>query len=382
MPPKKKPYDHDIAVKLENYVRMNREYRQQLGVPAMHLYFALPHLERKALGLCQPATATYKQLREGGFLTQKAIKPALEKLNGVLCEVEIGVPIKGGKKATQIRRYTIAELLSGKASTKLIDYTPEHGQKLAVIMKERTFVYGEDLECQPYWNPNRTGRVTSNRPPVQRDPEELRVESLKRGCAKGEVLIHCDIERADPTVIQHLIGYTFESDPYELAVSTMGLSEKKAKGNVNMLAYCESAVAVVKHWSTEAQEAFIPYAEALDAFKAKLWRETKPKGRARRFVTTLGGSRIYADTGGNHDRGTIFSWMVQGTIADIVNDACMKIIAGEETEDFEERWRFCFPEHDAVYVIGKKRDTPTIAKMIEQAGKEVGINLKVKTEVF
>ncbi|MCK4565265.1 MAG: hypothetical protein KAU94_11395, partial [Verrucomicrobia bacterium] len=284
-----------------------------------------------------------------------------------------------GKKATVIRRYTLKELMAGKASTRIIDHTPELSRTLASAMKNRTFVYGADLECQPYWNPTRTGRISASRPPVQSDPAKLRIESLKRGCATGEALIHCDIERAEPTVIEHLLGYTFESDPYELAVSLLGVPKGEAKGKVNMLAYCESAVPVVKHWPNEAQEAFIPYAKALDALKAKLWEETKPQGRTRRFVTTLGGSKVYAETGGDHHRGTIFNWMVQGTIADIINEASLQVIEGEEIIS---DWRFCFPEHDALYAIGKKKDVPTIANTIKKAAKELGITLEVKTEVF
>lgn len=379
MPPKKKPYDHEAADKLENYIRMKTEYRQQLGTPAMHLYFAIPCLERIGLGLCQPITATYKTLRETAFLTQKAIKPALEKLDDVLCEVEIGAPIKGGRKATQLRRYTLAELMAGKVSKKIIDHTPEHAQRLARIMKGRTFVYGDDLECQPYWNPTRTGRITSSRPPIQNDPEKHRVENLQRGCGKGEVLIHCDIKRAEPTVIQHLIGYWFEEDPYALAEHVLDVSKSEAKRRVNMLAYCEYAARVVKHWPPAAQEAFMPYAEALDTFKLKLWADTKPQGRSRRFVATLGGSRVYADTGGNHDRGTIFSWLIQGTVADIINEASLRIIDGEENEG---DWRFCFPQHDAVYVIGKKEHAPIISSTILQSAKDLGIALKIKMEVF
>lgn len=376
---KKYEYDHIKATKLENFVRMKTEYRQQLGIPAMHVYFAISYLEQKGLGVCQPTNATYKQLREAAFISQKAIRPALEKLNGVLCEIKIGTPIKGGKKATIIRRYTLAELISGKASKKIIDHTPKHAKQLAKIMKKRTFVYDADSECNPYWNPTRTGRISSSRPPVQNDPPRQRIANLKRGCGKGESLIHCDIERAEPTVIQHLIGYVFESDPYELAIRLLDVPRREAKKKINSLAYCKDAVRVVEYWPKAAQEAFMPYAEALDSFKSNLWKDTKPKGRARRFVITLGGSKIYAETGGDHHRGTVFNWMAQGTIAEIINKASLHIIDGEEVEG---DWRFCFPEHDAVYVIGKKTDAPTISTMIEQAGKEVGINLKVKTEVF
>lgn len=379
MMPVKKNFDHEGADLLENYVRMKSEYRQQLGIPAMRLWHDLEYFEKRGLGLCQPVTATYKDLARITYLSSDSIKKALTRLKGVLCEVEIGTPIKGGKKATQIRRYKISELKSDTRAKRIIDYTPEHALRLARALKDRTFVYGPDMECNPYWNPTRTGRITSSRPPVQNDPEKVRIDHLKKGCGKGEHLIHCDFVRAEPTLIQQLIGYTFDEDPYELATHLLGLPEREAKAKVNMLAYCEYSAAIVKHWPIKAQEAFMPYAEALDSFKGKLWKASKASGRARRFVVTLGGSKIYADTGGKHNRGTIFNWVIQGSISDVVNVASLRII---ESEEIDGDWHFCFPEHDAVYVIGKKSDAKAIKRIIEQTASDLRMSLKVRTEVF
>ncbi len=375
---KKRDYNHAESAKLENFVRLKKEYRQQLGISSMRLYLALSYLEQKGLGLCEPITATFPELREASYLANDTLGKALGLLNGSLCEVKKGTPIKDGKQATQIRRYSLKELRSGKASKRLKNYTPEHAQQLAKWMNNRTFVYGADSECQPFWNPTRTGRITSGRPPVQNDAEAVRVANLMAGCTEGECLIHLDYRRAEPTVIQHIIGYTFDNDPYDLVQSLLVISEKEAKRQVNLLAYCEYAVRVVKHWPKEAQEVFMPYAEALDSYKSKLWKETRPAGRARRLVETLGDSKVYAETGGKHHRGTIFSWKVQGTVADILGNACSNMIDGEEVEG---DWRFCFPVHDSAYVIGRMEHLPTLKRMMEDAAKEVGLELSVRVEM-
>lgn len=375
--PKPPPYNFEAAAKLENYVRA-KAYRQSLSKSAMHLYFALPHLEQKQLGLCAPITANYKTLAKAAFLSAPKLKKPLQELNGTLCEVETGHPIKGGKIATRIRRYSLPDLMNGKARRRLIDYEPPEALHLAELLNSRTFTYGTNPACRPFWNVSRTGRIQAARPAVQNDPEQKRIESLCAGLKPGQVLISCDYKAADPTVLQAAIGYHFASDLYALLADLNGTDREEAKKQINMLAYAASAVAIVKHWTPEAQAAFTDYAEALDQYKEKLWQAGRPRNKQRRFVHTLGGSKITADKGDPPHRGTVLNWQIQGTVSDVLNAACLKIIELETSKD----WKLCFPEHDSVYVIGTPEQAAEIGQIMEDEAARLKLPLRVTVDTF
>ena len=245
----------------------------------------------------------------------KLRKPLLE-LKDVLCEIELGKPIKDGKKATVIRRYTLFELKEAKRKSKIVDKDPVHAKKLSEILESRSFVYGNEPECKPYWNVARTGRVTSHKPNVQGDNKKDRIESLRQGLQNDQVLLDLDIQQAEPSIIQQVLKYKFDSDPYNLLAKINGVDRQEAKSSLNMLAYANSAVKILQYWHPEAQELFKAYAESLDEYKAKLWEYGKPHGRQRRFADTLGGSRVYATKGDKNHRGRSMNWHIQGTVAD------------------------------------------------------------------
>ncbi len=374
---KPKPFDFEQAAKLENYIR-GKSYRQHLSNSALHLYFALPHLERKQLGLCAPITANYKTLAKTAFLSAPKLKKPLQELNGILCEVETGHPIKGGKKATRIRRYSLPEIMNGETKRKLIDFEPPEALRLAALLNSRTFVYGENPVCKPFWNVSKTGRITAARPAVQNHSPEKRIENLCAGLRPGQVLISCDYKAADPTVLQTATGYHFKSDPYALLAKLNGTDRDSAKNKVNMLAYAKSAVRIVKHWTPEAQAAFTNYAEALDHYKEKLWIAGKPKNGQRRFVHTLGGSKILSDKGDPPNGGTILNWHIQGSVADLINAACFKITELEASK----HWKLCFPEHDSVYLIGTPEQAAEVAARLETEAQRLNLPLTTKTETF
>jgi len=69
----------------------------------------------------RPPLGQYSTLAKASFHTASNTKTLLNELAGVLCEVKIGTPIKNGKKAAQIRRYTLNELMNSELKRKLID---------------------------------------------------------------------------------------------------------------------------------------------------------------------------------------------------------------------------------------------------------------------
>ncbi len=372
-----KPFDFQSAVKLENYVR--HRYRSQLSNGALSFYCcAFPALERSELGLCQPITKGHRALALAGLVSKDSVGKYLSELNGILCEIVSGSPIKSDKRATRIRRYTLHELINGEPRRKLIDYAPTDARELATHLHRRTFVYGDVAECRPAWSVLKTGRVQSSKPNVQGDPEGTRIKHLCAGLQPGLVLIHADYKAAEPTVIQDTIGYHFEANPYQTAADLLGIERREAKPKVNALAYHQDSMAALSFWCHPvAEREFAPYVEALTAYREQLWQNGKPRNGKRRFVNTFSGRKIEADKGETAHRGRILAWQIQGTVADILNAATISIIQQETAKG----WKLCFPEHDAVYVIGKPEHTEEIKGILKSEAARLGKPLAVKTEI-
>jgi hypothetical protein len=343
----------------------------------MQLYLlALPYLEQRKFGFCQQATANYDEIAKAACKDYSGLKKPLLELKDVLCDVQIGKPIKNGKCATVFRRYTLSELQEKNRKSLIINKDPIHAKKLSERLESRSFAYGNNAECKPYWNISKTGRVLSNKPNVQGDRKDKRAKMLHHGLRNGLVLFDIDIKQAEPSIIQQILNYQFDSDPYDLLAKTMEIDRKKAKPKINMLAYAKSAVKIVRYWSANAQILFMPYAEKLDKYKADLWELGKPKGRQRRFVDTLGGSRICADKGERNHQGKILNWQIQGTVADIINTACLEIIQREQAEG----WNLIFPVHDSVYIVGKTQQLEELKQVIIRKAEDVGLDLSIDAE--
>jgi len=365
-------YDYMANTKLCNYVRL--KYRSQLSNGALQLYIlGMPYLEQKQSGFCQQVTANYDKIAEAVFKDYSGLRKLLLELQNVLCDIEFGKPIRNGKKATVIRRYILPELKEEKRKSKIIDKSPVHAKKLSEILESRSFIYGIDSECKPYWNISKTGRVLSCKPNVQGDSKDNRVKKLRDGLQNGQVLFDLDIKQAEPSIIQQVLNYKFESDSYDLLAEINEMDRQESKSKINMLAYATSAVKIVRHWQIDAQRLFMDYAEKLDRYKAKLWESGRPKGRQRRFVDTLGGSKIYADRGQRNHRGRILNWHIQGTVADIINTASIEIIQRERAEG----WKLLFPVHDSIYVVGKNQQQEELKEIIVRKAKDLGLVLSV-----
>lgn len=373
----KQPYDFKAAAVLENYVR--KRYRNQLSNSDLSFYLnAFPALERSGLGLCKPITADYRTLAEVGLKDLSGIKTVLSALSGVLAEVEIGAPIKGGKKATRLRRFDLSELKNGDPKRKLIDTTPADARELAEILSGRTFVYGEETP-RPFWNVLKTGRVQSAKPNLQGDPPAERVKKLCAGLQPGQVLISADFKAADPTILQDVIEYRFNFDPYEQAAALLKIDRSEAKRKINALAYYHDSKASLSFWECpQAEAVFMPYVEALTAYKAKLWESGQPRNKRRRYVHTLPGRKIEADRGKPPHRGQVLSWQIQGTVADVINAATLKAIEREPSA----AWKVLFPVHDSLYIAGKPEQAAEVAVILEAEAQRLNLPLTVKVETF
>ncbi len=375
---KPKAFDFEQAAKLESYVC--KRYRNQLSNRALSFYScAFQPLESAGLGLCQPITKGHRELAQAGLVSKDSVKKYLSEMDGILCEVVNGSPIKEEALATQIRRYSLHELMNGEPKQKLIDYAPVDARELAEILYSRTFVYGDKIACRSSWNVSKTGRIQSSKPNVQGDPEQKRVRNLCAGLQPEQVLIYADYKTAEPTLIQKATGYRFKSDPYQTAADLLGIDRSSAKSKVNSLAYHPNSKDSLSFWKCPpAEKEFLPYVEALTAYREKLFLNGKPRNKKRRFVNTLSGRKIEADRGKAVHRGQVLSWQIQGTVADILNAVCMKITELETSK----HWKLCFPVHDAVYLIGTPEQAAEIGQIMEDEAKRLKQSLTVETKVY
>jgi hypothetical protein len=88
----------------------------------MHIYLlGIPYLEEKQSGFCQQVTANYDEIGKAACKDYSGLKSPLLELQNILCEIQIGKPIKGGKKATIFRRYTFLELREEDRKNRIID---------------------------------------------------------------------------------------------------------------------------------------------------------------------------------------------------------------------------------------------------------------------
>jgi len=352
-------YPSDKADFLETYVRQ----RFPLRGPPLHIYAGLRWMERKKSGFCRPVYINQRDIADISGINVKSVKPSLAEMMelGVI-DWKNGTPIKGGKIATMIRRKTLAEL---QARLALGD---DDACRLARALSGRSFVFEGDT-VKPTWTPAHTGRVCSSNPNVQGKPSAARLAGLRAGLRQGQVLVHADIRQAEPTLIKHLLHIPVDRDLYAEYMAVMGCPKPDAKKAINTLAYCKATLAVFAHWPEAAQAALRDYVEPLAEYKAKLFAAS----RRTRSVTTLTGRTINAGKGVRLHPGTIMNWRIQGTVADVVNAACLRLLDCASV---------LVPLHDAVYAVVPTDQAATVEASITDKAREVGLPLTVKPEVY
>lgn len=374
----KQSYDYAGAAKLRDFtLKMN--FYNQLNNTAKHIYaLGMPDMEREITGLCQLTTANYRKLAEYAHVSVPSIKKALIMLNGKLCDIDIGQSVKKEGIATRFKRYTIKELQDGKPYQKLKNERPLPALQLHEKMQDRSFVYNGKT-IKPMWSIGVTGRLSSSRPNVQGDSKGQRFEFLQKGLEKDEVLFYLDYCCAEPTVLQYEMDYQFKADPYEALAKTLGISRDEAKNKINGLHYNNvSPVKIVQSWSSEAQNVFMSYADALENLRESFWQGSKPEGKGRRRIETLCGSEIVAMRGNSPHRGQLLCWYAQGTIADILNQASIEIIEQEKSKG----WQFLFPLHDGAYIIGKPEHEEELKAIFINIPKKHSLPLSVDCKIF
>jgi len=351
-------YPSERADSLEEFVRK----RFDLSSKETHIYGAMRWLERDHSGFCRPFIAPYRELSRAAQIHPKFIKPALlELMKRGLCMVVFGSPIKLDKQATTIQRKTLDEI---KTMTTLGE---DACHRLAQALNERGFPFN-GKPINPTWSVSKTGRVNSSKPNVQGMQSDKRVSGLRADLKAGQVLVDSDIRQAEPSLIKFLLGIPPTQDLYQEYMAATGADKATAKKKINMLAYCRNSAACFRHWPESAQTALGDYVETLDAYKTRLLADA----RAKRRITTLAGRWIAAGSGEHVHAGMLFNWRVQGTIADVVNAASLRLM---------ETASAIIPMHDGILAVVPSDKASTVATTIEEEARKIGLSLVVKEKV-
>ncbi len=353
-------YPSERADSLELYVRK----AVSLSGKAHHLYGAMRWLEREKSGLCRKVIARYRDIASHASIDIKSVKSALQELQTAgLIELTIGSAIKSDHLATVIRRKTLDEIKMR------FTQGDDNAHRLATALSGRTF-YFVDKIVKPCWTVGVTGRLSSSDPNIQgtKGKDSARVAGLKPGLKQGQILVHADIRQAEPMVILNILKMPLERDLYQEYANATGCSRDNAKTPVNTLAYCKNSLACFNHWPEPAQSVLRDYVEKLADYKAMLFATS----RRTRTVTTHTGRSMVAVKGRHFHAGIAMNWRVQGTIADIVNDACLRLLDCASV---------IVPVHDAVYAILPVDKAGIVEVAITEKVREIGLSLQIKVAV-
>lgn len=350
-------YPSARADSLELFVRR----RVNLSGKARHVYAALRWMEAGKSGFCRPVFAGYRTIADESAIDVTSVKSALQELQASgLCEVTIGRPIKSERQATSIRRRTLDEIKTHFTEG------DDDAHRLATELSARDFRFSGKV-IKPCWTVARTGRVCSSRPNFQGLAAPDRRAGLAAGLSRGECLVHADVRQAEPTVIKHLLRIPLERDLYQEYMDAVACSRVDAKRAINTLAYCKNTLACFTHWPPQARTMLADYVNQLSEYKAMLFAES----RKSRSVTTFTGRSIFAEKGARLHPGIPMNWRVQGTVADIVNATCLRLL---------DSVRIVLPVHDAVYVVIPREKAEIVKALLSERAREVGLTIQVQAE--
>ncbi len=353
-------YQSEQADSLESY--FIKKYSPSLSPIAHHLYLSMRCHERQLSGLCKKVFVGYRELAQNARIDIKSVKKALQELQlQGLMEVTFGSPIKTKKQATAIRRKNLDEIKAYSLST----LPDDDCKRLAIALSNKQFVF-ENKTITPNWNVGCTGRVCSSKPNVQGMNGKERISGLITGLKQDQVLVHADIKQAEPTLIKHLLNISLDRDLYQEFMQATGCDKPTAKKQINILAYCRNSLACFEHWPEPAKAALSDYVQKLTDYKKGLFNEA----RQTRSTTTLSGRRINAEKHKRLHPGMIMNWRIQGTVADIINGACMRLL---------KTINIVIPMHDAIYAILPADKAQMVEDTLEQVALEMGLKIKIQT---
>ena len=359
----KKPsneYPSTAADVLEDYIRRN----VRISPRAWHVYAGLRWVERdKENRFCETVFTSYRELSALARVDVKSISKVLCELHAAgLIVLQVGSPRLSEKQGTAITRVPL-DALRGVTHPQI-----ETAARLAAALSGKPILFNGREEF-PVFTVSRTGRVNSSRPNLQGIPEDERKKGLSAAIPEGCALFYADICQAEPTVIKHVLGIRARTDCYKAWMDATGDKRPEAKKAINRIAYAKNTEGCVSHWPIAAQKhpSLSAYVKALLTYRDNL-AET---ARKTKRVLTLSGRAITWGSGTRPHKGNFLSWQMQGTVADVVNTACLDLLADAKA---------LLPVHDAIYaVLPREFDKDHIALILKNKASIHGMRINVKS---
>ena len=372
----RKPYDCTREMRWEIWVRRNLRHHFSKKCIAF-LLLALRAGERVQAGFGQPVVASYTKLAEWGLITKNTVARLLHEADGIAIEMKTGQGVIGGA-ATQLRRLSIEEMESQTIKYQLRQHTPRLAEDVAGRLRGRPIPW-EGASVTLVLSIAKTGRVLTSKPNVQGFANRL--EKIATALPATWFALEVDYRRAEPTVLQHLLKaeglFTgqWPEDVYQSLASAYGVSRDDAKGLFLRLMYAPNTRAALHNLGTLMENPlWRNIAAAIEQLKQRVWAKSKPRKGGRRFVTTLGGTRIEALKGEPPHRGKTLSWVIQGTVADALNAATNMLLDLEPSKG----WRVLYPVHDSIILTAQTDCGAEVAGIMRESAAELGITTTAK----
>jgi hypothetical protein len=386
-PAKGKQMQDTNEIGLLNFFARNIAPKVSKG--AARLYHGLHVLELRQGGLCQPITTSERDVERDLFISRNSLREYCPELaNAGAIEYLQGQGVLGNDaKGLQLRRRTLAELHSQKFAVELQPHTPADAGKICETLNKRGFLL-DGKEVRPHFAARSTGRIYTTGANVQGTKREIRLEKLHAGLPPDKFIVEVDFRQADATVARVVLdrdglmqAKEWPSEVYQHCATLLGIPRDDTKELFNKLLYCVNSAAYVNALNIARDPFLQKLAAALDAKKTRLWQTSRPKGKQPARIHTLGGTLVEGCNGGRRKKihkGTLFNWIVQGTVADILNAATVKLLDAET----EKGGRLLFPLHDSVVMMADYDCGKDVPAIMEGCASALGIPLKTKTTIF
>lgn len=343
-------------------------------------FVALPRFERnKNIGFGGWIKVPFDVWTEKGFQSKNTVMGSLKRLRN-LGLIEL-IPGNSKKRIpTHIRRRTVEEIISSVSREVLERFVPGKAEAIAGRLQKIGLLLDGKI-VYPKYNAVNTGRIYMSKPSLQNKPEEVREMKLGETLRPGEAMCQLDYSQAEPTILfseltKHggVEGFR-PKDVYQDLASIRQVDRATAKYDLLFVFYSPlTKIMAPDHWNLPQGHYIHRLIAEVNDYRNLLWQTTKPKGRECRKVHTITGRPIVKSPHESMHRGKLLAWRLQGSLADIFNNALARCLDGHDAG----QWRVLLQVHDSIYVAGDPDTAHAVIQIMEEAARETGIMIEAK----